>query len=156
MHKRKLIAFSSGSKALRSFMLLIVLVTFVSASAQKLGKPEVITGQLIKVVPSLKNFRADPNFKAPVTRDLTGLLVKKTAQFNMEDQGSKASGDPVVQRGTSQQQRSEQGDQEILPDVSTAVSNFDGLGFSNVAPADPTLTAGPNHVIQMINGQSGS
>jgi hypothetical protein len=36
------------------------------------------------------------------------------------------------------------------------VYSFEGIGFSNVSPADPCVDVGPNHVIQMINGGSGS
>ena len=44
-----------------------------------------------------------------------------------------------------------------VPLVGTKViQNYDGMGFTNVAPADPCLANGPNHVIQMINGSQGS
>lgn len=34
--------------------------------------------------------------------------------------------------------------------------SFEGIGFTGVSPADPCVDVGPNHVIQMINGGSGS
>ena len=34
--------------------------------------------------------------------------------------------------------------------------DFDGIGPTNVDPADPSLAVGPNHVIQMVNAPSGS
>ncbi len=34
--------------------------------------------------------------------------------------------------------------------------SFEGIGFTSVSPADPCVDVGPNHVIQMINGTSGS
>ena len=36
------------------------------------------------------------------------------------------------------------------------VFSFEGIGFTNVSPADPCVDVGPNHVIQMINGGSGA
>ncbi|MFK7786378.1 MAG: PKD domain-containing protein, partial [Crocinitomicaceae bacterium] len=33
---------------------------------------------------------------------------------------------------------------------------WDGMGYTGVNPADPSLDVGPNHVVQMINGGSGS
>ncbi|MFY8138582.1 MAG: PKD domain-containing protein [Flavobacteriales bacterium] len=36
------------------------------------------------------------------------------------------------------------------------VSNYAGMGDTGVDPADPSIDVGPNHVIQMINGASGS
>ncbi len=34
--------------------------------------------------------------------------------------------------------------------------NYDGMGYTGVNPADPCVDVGPNHVVQMINGGSGS
>ena len=34
--------------------------------------------------------------------------------------------------------------------------NFEGIGYTNVSPADPSVDVGPTYVIQMINGGSGS
>ena len=34
--------------------------------------------------------------------------------------------------------------------------NWDGMGYTGVNPADPSVDVGPNHVVQMINGSSGS
>ena len=34
--------------------------------------------------------------------------------------------------------------------------NFDGIGYTSVSPADPSVDVGPTYVIQMINGGSGS
>jgi len=34
--------------------------------------------------------------------------------------------------------------------------NWEGIGYTSVNPADPTLDVGPNHVVQMINGSTGT
>ena len=34
--------------------------------------------------------------------------------------------------------------------------SWDGIAYTGVNPADPTVDVGPNHVVQMINGTSGS
>lgn len=34
--------------------------------------------------------------------------------------------------------------------------NFEGIGYTSVSPADPSVDVGPTYVIQMINGGSGS
>ncbi|MDX2359276.1 MAG: PKD domain-containing protein [Crocinitomicaceae bacterium] len=34
--------------------------------------------------------------------------------------------------------------------------SWDGMGYTSVNPPDPTVDVGPNHVVQMINGGSGS
>lgn len=43
------------------------------------------------------------------------------------------------------------------PNLNKALTlSWDGIGYSNVNPADPTVDVGPNHVVQMINGPSGA
>lgn len=130
----------------KTFLLILTLSFSFFAFAQKQGKLEVVQGELVKTIPSLKNFRADPNIVPRVTRDLTGLVMKKKIDKVKIDYGSVAKGDPVVQRESS----------ATVNAPSTIGQNYDGMNFTNVAPADPTLATGNNHVIQMINGQNGS
>jgi hypothetical protein len=42
-----------------------------------------------------------------------------------------------------------------LPTKAVA-QNWDGMGYTSVNPADPSVDVGPNHVVQMINGGSGA
>ena len=143
---------------MRKFLLLSALVYAVSLSslAQDKRRPDVVKGELIKVLPSLKNLRPDPTFNPRVTRDVTGLVVKKTYKETIIDFGTRSTFDPVVQKGIVKNSR-QSANQTDLPNIGTVVDkNFDGMGFTNVSPADPSMTAGPNHLIQMVNGSQGS
>ncbi|MFT5877148.1 MAG: hypothetical protein ACI8SA_001006, partial [Dokdonia sp.] len=40
--------------------------------------------------------------------------------------------------------------------VGSIVQNFAGISYTNVNPPDPCVAAGPNHVIQMVNGGGGA
>ncbi len=40
--------------------------------------------------------------------------------------------------------------------TSTLIENYNGIGNTNVNPPDPCVAAGPNHVIQMVNGGGGA
>ncbi len=115
--------------------------------AQKAGGIEAVKGELVKSIPSLRNLRTDPTFRPRITRDSTGLIVKKTATFNRKNYGSNAKGDPMVQRQIAA---------NALLNGNTIEQNYEGMSNSWSTPADPTLTTGPNHVVQMINGQLGS
>ena len=42
------------------------------------------------------------------------------------------------------------------PPTRALTSNWNGMGYTGVNPADPSVDVGPNHVVQMINGGSGS
>lgn len=44
----------------------------------------------------------------------------------------------------------------MAPETKSLSFNFNGIGDTGVDPADPCIDVGPNHVIQMINGGSGS
>lgn len=139
---------------MRIILLLSALVISFTSIAQKERNPEIVRGELMKVVPSLKNLHFDPAFNPRVTRDLTGLIVKKSFRDKIIDYGTRAANDPVVQKDFINRSAIN------LPahtNLGTVISrNFDGMGFSNVSPADPSMTAGPNHLIQMINGSQGS
>ena len=58
----------------------------------------MVKGQLIRSVASLKNLRPDPQLNPPVTRDLSGTLIRKKWKDTVIDYGTQASGDPVVQK----------------------------------------------------------
>ena len=139
---------------MRIILLLGACIICFHSIAQKTRNPDVVRGELMKVVPSLKNLRFDASFNPRVTRDLTGLVVKKTFKDNKVDYGTRASHDPVVQKEFVNHSSLNLPD---APNVGTVINkNFDGMGFSSVSPADPSMTAGPNHLIQMINGSQGS
>ena len=115
-----------------------------------------IQGELIRQVASLKTLEPASKFNPPVTRNLSGAIYKKTWKDSRNDMGTKASGDPVIQHkffhaGT----KASQSAQSPLAG-SKMMQNYDGMSFTNVAPADPCLAQGPGHVIQMINGSQGA
>lgn len=143
---------------MRKFLLLAAgLVFTLSTFAQQSPNGiRVVTGELIKTIPSLQNFKPDPSLNPPVSRDLTGTIVKKTWKEEVVDYGTSATGDPVVQK-TFFNPRNETNSAEEGPLAGAKVlQNYDGMPFTNVAPADPCMTQGPNHVIQMINGSQGA
>ena len=122
--------------------------------------PDVVIGELIKVIPSLKDLKADTSLNRSKIKDMVAaddVLEEAEEKRRTQDYSVTPVPDPVVQRS-------------IIPSVpgnpnspnypdpplgGSAMLNFDGMGYTNVAPADPSLCAGPNHVIQMINGSSG-
>ncbi len=137
-------------------------------NAQQLRNPDVITGKLTAVTPRLDSWTPDfndPRLKIK-TRDEKGLIFARDLQpLVWTDYGSKHKGpDPVWQKGYGAGSLNSNlssssaftPDNFIESDGGIVSNNFDGLTFSNVAPADPTMAVGPNHIIQMVNGQNGS
>lgn len=136
----------------------IAVLAFVIPSIAQIHREEVkvVRGELIKSIPSLKNLRQDPKLNPPVTRDLSGTIIKKTWKEQVIDYGTQASGDPVVQKEFIHHSplQSSSGDEPLVG--TRVLTNLDGMAFTNVSPADPCLTQGPNHLIQMINGSQGA
>jgi hypothetical protein len=146
---------------MRQILLLAVGIVFsLLTVAQTDQDLKVVTGELVRVIPSLKDLKPNPNVFPPVSRDLTGTIHKKSWKEEIVDYGSKATGDPVVQRAfvnpRSEQDQKKNGLDELPLAGSKVIQNYDGMGFTNVAPADPCMANGPNHVVQMINGSQGS
>jgi hypothetical protein len=135
-----------------AFALLLVCQHSVNAQVTA-QNPEVIRGRLIRVTKPLAQFTAADEIPYVKVRDENGVLwpegKKKTPRipdyFPAQEQ---TTDDPSLQRIYQQLTNNT---------VNRAVTaNFNGMGFTSVNPPDPTLCAGPNHVIQMINASSGA
>jgi PKD repeat protein len=100
-----------------------------------------------KTVP-LRDFVADPNFPNEITKtEKLGYHAKKHWKLNdnINPNALPQGLDPALQSDYAR----EAGERDLT-------INYNGMGYTNVNPADPSLDVGPNHVIQMINGSSGA
>jgi len=136
--------------------LALSLFSFYGAIAQDLrtiSNPEVIQGVLIKITPPLSSFSPDPAWTDDIVRDENGVL-----RVNKDNVEHRLGGHPVVDPSALPAGKDPVW-QQFLPAkkrLNTVGQNYDGMGYTNVNPADPSLCVGPNHVIQMINGSSGA
>ena len=143
------------------FMLIVLLfIGAVSFAQTVLRNPEVSEGQLIKVIPSLKDYVPPAGFKPRISRkgDRVLGIHEDNEEMNYIKYTKGVAPDPVVQRFAAQSMAANRGDfPNPSPNAASVITqNFAGMGYTNVAPADPTMCAGPNHIIQMINGSAGS
>lgn len=103
------------------------------------------------------------------TRDERGLIFARDMEpLQFTQYGSRHNGpDPLWQKSRSLDapipSSSGQSQQAIKLETSSPTNdqsqlgvNIEGIPFANVTPGDPTLAVGPNHIIEMVNGQSGS
>jgi hypothetical protein len=153
---------------MRKFLVTLALIlTVLSTQAQVNKKVTTIKGIRTAITPRLSKWK--PDFTDPVlnikTRDEKGLIFARDLQpLSFTDFGSSHKGpDPVLQKGNSNGLKQDNPllvasplNADFQREGGTINNNFDGIGFSNVSPADPTLAVGPNHLIQMVNGQNGS
>ncbi len=115
--------------------------------------PIVVTGQLIKVTPPLRDFKLPLGYNPKVVRDLNGIIGKDE---DLEE-GPNNSKFPTTQNFTEDPTL-----QKTYPNLPhqnmqrAIVQNFNGMGYQPLNPPDPTMCVGPNHIIQMINGSSGA
>lgn len=113
------------------------------------GKPEIIQGVLLRETGPLRDHAADPGWVDVKVRDERGIIrpegmYKKPYQPELFLEGSIME-DGAVQRAYAP-----------VNTLRTVTTQFAGMGYSYVNPADPSLCVGPNHIIQMINGGSGA
>lgn len=143
---------------IKNFTLLsILLLVFFSASAQEnlIAKdPRVITGRLVKITGAVKNFKRNkftiPDIKV---RDEDGIIGENEDMEELPDlpkYNRAFTGDAALQEKYPNLLHT------IHQGSRTINKSFNGINYSNVTPADPSVAAGPNHVVQMINGASGS
>jgi hypothetical protein len=139
-----------------TYLIILVMISFSTAAQEKYiaKNPKVITGQLIKITGAIKNFKRDqftiPDIKV---RDEDGIIGEEEDMEEMPDlpkYNRPFKGDAALQKEyPNLLHTANQGKR-------TLTNTFNGVNYSNVTPADPSIAAGPNHIIQMINGSSGS
>ena len=141
----------------KTISVLAGLILFITAYAQPVNNGiTVIKGERFKVIPSLKDLKQDPTLHPRVTRDINGSLIKKSWKDPYVDYGSQATADPVVQKEPYAKTNGPSGSEEGPLAGAKIVKSYDGMSFSSVSPADPCMTQGPGHIIQMINGSQGA
>ena len=132
------------------------LFSYIGLCAQEkavINPIEVITGKLIKSTKSLKDFTAVDEIPFVRVRDEKGIIGKKSTKKQIDPETYKKwygdfKEDPALQKnGPSLPHQNA---------VGAIVNDFDGKSFTGASPADPTLCVGPNHIIQMVNGNSGA
>ena len=132
-------------------LLAIAVLISGSAMAQKAiiaRNPQVIKGEIVKPINPNK---IDPNWKNVKARDERGIIGREDGVDNQEYEPS-----PRFLNLTNQPDRALQTSADNKSTIATQNAGYDGIGYTSVCPADPSVAVGPNHVIQMINGGSGA
>jgi hypothetical protein len=151
---------------LRGLIFILLALSVMESIAQPPG-PEVLNIQLKAVTGPLRNWTPDTSalrIDIP-TRDRIGLIHARDLQRpEFTRYGSRHQGpDPLWQRDYRLHEsmevnnpRSASTDRSIESGRGLVDQDIEGLAATNVTPADPTLAVGPDHIIQMVNGSSGS
>lgn len=111
---------------------------------------EVTQGTLIKVTQPLRSLKKDPNFKDVIVRDENGIIGSKKQPRIVENHPDQ---NPLADDAAMQKNYNPTSQFEMNAGIGV---NFNGMGYTSVNPPDPTICVGPNHVLQMINGNSGA
>ncbi|MFM9909438.1 MAG: fibronectin type III domain-containing protein [Chitinophagaceae bacterium] len=141
---------------MRKLSLLLLLVASSTYSLLAQNKiiargAEEIKGTLIRVTQPLRNFSPDQTLLKDIpVRDENGIINSRKIPRITENypEQNNLSADPALQQ--------QYNDNSIGRSAATIGANFNGMGYTSVNPPDPTLCVGPNHVVQMINGNSGA
>ncbi|MEO8112020.1 MAG: fibronectin type III domain-containing protein, partial [Ginsengibacter sp.] len=143
-------------RKLLSFVLAFFAFYIANAQEAVVAKnPQVITGTLIKVTKPLRDFTlADKSIPDVIVRDEDGIIGK--------DEEFEEGSDPILY--PTKTFAEDPALQKLYPSnphkqsaIDRAITgNFLGMPYQPLNPPDPTMCAGPNHIIQMINGASGA
>ncbi|MEP6617427.1 MAG: fibronectin type III domain-containing protein [Ginsengibacter sp.] len=119
-------------------------------------KPVVIIGKLVRTTKPLRDYKlSDKAIPDVKVRDEDGIIGKDEAFEEGEERTLYPSSrifseDPALQKIYPN-------NPHLQSQASRSINtNFSGMPYQPLNPPDPTLCAGPNHVIQMINGTSGA
>lgn len=123
-------------------------------------QPVVKSGKGFKIAQTVpvRGLVIPPGKQNVVVRDRHGKLWnrgnKRTAPNLRKDPTAVyLQNDPLRYGHPGQLLRALSTDKILSPEINVT---RDGMSVTELAPADPTLCVGPNHIIQMINGVSGS
>jgi hypothetical protein len=134
---------------LLSFVLLCAVQ--IQAQDEVLARnPTVITGKLIRIA---NPFERVIGMKDIPVRTEEGILMKNGQVEN--DEYKPAARYPEKETGKDGALQATT-DGSTNPDAISMGTSFEGISFTSVCPADPTVAVGPNHVLQMTNGPSGA
>lgn len=131
-----------------SFALVFALNTKAQERIQ-LSNPAIIQGTLERISPKISTIEILHDSLHEIVRTAKpGYHPKKDWPLHdkVNEQALPQGIDPAMQLEYMHSKKQEK----------KAIVNFPGIGNTNVDPADPTLDVGPNHVVQMVNGGSGS
>ena len=145
-----------------------IFILFLAIESQGQQSIEVIQGQLTAITIPIKSWKADnadPVLKIK-TRDEKGLIHAQDLQplvFTQYESKTREE-DMIWQKDARVFQQPQLSNMRNAPMKLVPLERnggyidkaLDGQGFSNINPADPSIAVGPNHVIQMINGNNGS
>ena len=123
--------------------------TFVFAQKSQITNPDVIIGVKSKTSLPFDQINDDRSIWPRTRAVKDGYTPKKDwiLHQSVDPNALPQGDDPAWQK-------------EYVPAKATnsrsVDQNWDGIGYTGVNPADPSLDVGPNHVVQMINNSASS
>ncbi|MFM7223561.1 MAG: fibronectin type III domain-containing protein [Bacteroidota bacterium] len=117
-----------------------------------------IKGEKVKDIKSLKDNVKDPAWVDVPVRDENGVIRPSGSKKIQPIAGNYEPFqlDAAVQKVEFGTVSTESKNKKPTTNAPVVGSNINGLPYQFLNPADPTIAVGPNHIIQMVNGTSGS
>ena len=112
-----------------------------------------VVGKLVRITPKLADIDKTSMYGEPfkITRDMNGII-------GISDRGEEKVEEQIRRNSKNRTSAAVQSPNNIFPNTpgTTLGVHFDGQGWAGFDPSDNNLAVGPNHVIQIINNNSGS
>jgi hypothetical protein len=137
---------------MRKFLPIAILlqsIVFLSNAQTQVKNIETIVGKLEKITSPVKSYESFSKTQPGIYK--TEVVNEKNSDFLFRNYGS-IQNDPALQRPSNLRN----GAGDLVPFESTVIRNWDGASAASISPSDPSMAAGPNHVVQMINAPGGS
>ncbi|MGB8190959.1 MAG: choice-of-anchor J domain-containing protein [Chitinophagaceae bacterium] len=138
---------------MRKILLALAGLAFAAVLQAQTSRPiEVTVGHLQGVT---KPVRELADMQTPPPTNFRKLMSEKNddeSMIKVYSSGEIPGGDPVLQRRKGNARE----DGMNGASESTIIKSWDGINAPGVSPTDPCLAVGPNHVMQMVNGNIGS
>ena len=134
----------------RLFTLAVVLFYCQNLKAQMdhITDPSVINGSLVKTSLPVSKIQVSPKLSLDTSKYAKlGYHPKSDWPLNsyVDHTALPIKNDLAVQNNYTS-----------LNNLKSSQLEFDGIGPTNVNPADPSIAIGPNHIVQMVNSVSGA
>src|SRR5436305_13244537 len=130
---------------------LVVLV----GNSQFVKKIDVTQEHLLRMTPVVRDL---PDMQAPLPATFRKLMSEKNTEDDqvMKIYSHHEKPDPVLQRRINNLNGPSGANGGLGMNESTVNKIWDGMTAPGVSPTDPCMAAGPNHILQMVNGNVGN
>ncbi len=138
-------------KKYQVLLLMLTIIFFIENASGQISPTSISTGKLVSISPELRNIRPESAVRQAKNRSFAeDENVNKRVKFPVNNLNARSVDEALQSRVPFPNSPTSPSSMGITFDGNTQVDNA-ALGFPAYTPPDPSMSVGPNHVVQMIN-----